>query len=193
MSKTSYGAQSIESKITNLLKPLFDGNKKEFLIINNLVKNWEKIIGKKYTKLCYPKSINFSKSYQKNTSYNAIQKNSVKSYDNCTSKSAGHNKNLLNSSEGKLTIAVYNASVGFFLENNSEFLLEKIASLYGYKAIHKIIIKQEPRQVKDDLDHEIILAEKDEKNLQESLKNIEDVELAKSLATLGRMIKKPIK
>lgn len=153
-----YGLQSLDQKLTSLLKPMFQGNKKEFLIINNLVKNWEEIIGKKYSKFCYPKSINFSKNSRDNFS------------------------------QAKLTIAVYNSSVGFFLENSSEFLLEKIAALYGFKAVHKIIIKQEPQPLESILDEDAKLSQIEEKNLQEKIKNITDPELAKTLARLGREI-----
>jgi hypothetical protein len=46
MSKQFFGTQSIEQKLSHLLKPLFHGSKKEFILINNLVKNWEEIIAK---------------------------------------------------------------------------------------------------------------------------------------------------
>ena len=61
MSKNSYGLQSIDQKISHLLKPIFLGSKKEFIMINNLIKNWDEIIGKKYAKFCYAKSVSFSK------------------------------------------------------------------------------------------------------------------------------------
>jgi len=159
--KINYGLQTIDQKLTGLLKPLFAGSKKEFVIINNLVKNWEEIVGKKYAKLCYPKTINFSQ----NT----------------------HEKQR----QAKLTIAVYNSAVGFFLENNSEFLLEKIALLYGFKAVHKIIIKQEPQKL-EAAEIETKLSTQEEQKLQESLKNIEDQDLAATLMKLGREIKKDL-
>lgn len=163
MSKTSYGLQSIDSKLTSLLKPLFTHNKKEFLVINNLVKNWEEIVGKKYAQLCYPKTINFSKNAQDS------QKNS---------------------SQGKLTIAVYNSSAGFFLENNSEYLIEKIAKLYGFKAISKIIIKQEPKQIDDKNKEPIKLSQQNEDLLQNQIKDVTDKDLAETLERLGRDILK---
>ena len=153
-----YGLQSLDQKLTSLLKPMFQGNKKEFLIINNLVKNWEEIVGKKYSKSCYPKTINFSKNPRDNFS------------------------------QAKLTIAVHNSSIGFFLENNSEFLLEKIAALYGFKAVHKIIIKQEPKPLESRSDEDAKLSQTEERNLQEKIKDIDDPELAKTLARLGREI-----
>ncbi len=150
----SYGLQSIDQKISNLLKPIFAGSKKEFVIINNLVKNWHEIIGKKYADFCYPKSINFDKSQ----------------------KSA------------KLTIAVYNSSVGFYLENSSEFLLEKIATLYGYKAITKIIIKQEPKQLNNKIREEIKLPKEQQEKLNAQIKDVTDPDLANILEKLGRDI-----
>ncbi len=158
MSRISFGPQSLDSKITSLLKPLFAGSKKEFLIINNLVKNWEEVVGKKYSKLCYAKSINFGKASPNNPA------------------------------QAKLTIAVYNSAAGFFLENNSEYLLEKIATLYGFKAVHKIIIKQEPKQLEEFRKDEIKLSTQDEKLLQYQIKDVTDKDLAETLARLGRDI-----
>lgn len=160
MSRTSFGPQLLDSKITNLLKPLFQGSKKEFLIIHNLVKNWEEIVGKKYAKICYPKSINFTKSLQATKL----------------------------PSQAKLTIVVYNSAAGFFLENNSEYLIEKIAALYGFKAIHKIIIKQEPKQLESIHNEEIKLSPQNETLLQLQIKDVANQDLADSLARLGRDI-----
>jgi hypothetical protein len=152
--KKSYGLQSIDQKLTSLLKPIFAGSKKEFIVINNLVKNWSEIIGEKYAKLCYAKSVTFDK----------------------TQKSA------------KLTIAVHNAAVGFFLENSSEIILERIATFYGYKAITKIIIKQEPKMISSGEVPEIKLPQAQENFLEERILGIEDKELAETLKKLGRTI-----
>lgn len=152
--KKSYGLQSIDQKLTNLLKPLFSGSKKEFIIINNLVKNWQNIVGEKYANFCYPKAINFDKSQK----------------------------------TAKLTIAVYNPAIGFFLESNYELILERIASLYGFKNITKIIIKQEPKNVQTNKTKEIKLPEKKEKFLAEKIAAIEDEDLKKTLQKLGREI-----
>ncbi len=152
--KKSYGLQSIDQKLTSLLKPIFAGSKKEFIVINNLVKNWSEIIGEKYAKLCYAKSVTFDK----------------------TQKSA------------KLTIAVHNAAVGFFLENSSEIILERIATFYGYKAITKIIIKQEPKMISSGEVAEIKLPQAQENFLEERISGIEDKELAETLKKLGRTI-----
>jgi len=153
--KPNFGLQSIDQKITNLLKPLFLGNKKEFGAINNLTKNWEEIVGKKYAQFCYPKSVSFSK-------------NKV--------------------SEGRLVVCVYNSGVGFFLENNSEIILERIAAFYGYKSIFKIVIKQEPKNLKIFKDNEIKISKEKEDFLQKKTAEISDENLAETLQKLGRKI-----
>lgn len=153
MSRKIFGLQSIEEKLSYLLKPIFQGSKKEFILINNLVKNWEEIVGKKYAKLCYPKSVNFSKEKL-----------------------------------GKLTIAVHNSAVGFFLESNSDIILERIASFYGFKSIAKIIIAQEPKDLDLSVTKEIKLPKEKEEFLERSLDKIEDKDLAETLKKIGREI-----
>ena len=155
MRKTFYGLQSIDQKLAGLLKPLFQGSKKEFILINNLVKNWQEIIGKKYSEFCYPKSINLRKE---------------------------------KGATGKLTVGVYNSAVGFFLENNSELIIERIACFYGYKSISKIIIKHEPRIINVDKVKEIVLPQNQEDFLQERIAEIEDQDLAATLRQLGKEI-----
>lgn len=157
MSKKYFGPQSIENRLSELLKPIFQSSKKEFILINNLVRNWEEIAGKKYAAMCYPKSVSINKD-----------------------KLSG----------GKLTIAVYNSAVGFFLENNSELLTERIAKLYGHKAISNIIIKQEPKITKVAVTTETKLPEHEEKNLQEKIAKVSDADLAETLQKLGRDILK---
>ncbi len=153
--KRSYGLQQIDQKISSLLKPIFQGSKKEFILINNLVKNWEELIGKKYAKFCYPKTVSFSKGKGSLT---------------------------------KLTIAVYNPAIGHFLENNSEVIIERIATFYGFKSISKIIIKQEPKDIELKKNQEIKLPKEQEKFLQDKISEVEDEELAKTLQKLGRMV-----
>jgi hypothetical protein len=153
--KPSYGLQQIDQKLSHLLKPLFQGSKKEFVMVNNLVKNWEDVIGKKYAQFCYPKSVQFSKD-----------------------KSSG----------AKLTIAVYNPAVGFFLENNSEIILERIATFYGFKSISRIILKQEPKNIDHNKNREIKLSDVKEKILNDQISKIEDRDLAETLQKLGREV-----
>jgi hypothetical protein len=154
MSKKFYGAQSIEQKLSYLLKPIFQGSKKEFILINNLVKNWEEIVGKKYAKFCYPKNIKFEKS----------------------DKSA------------RLTIVAYNSAIGFFLENNSEIILERIAVSYGFKSISKIIIKQEPKNIKSFQNKEFKLLQSQEEFVEKNISKVTDKDLAQTLQKLGREI-----
>ena len=152
--KRSTYARSIEENLNLVLQPLFSGSKKEFILINNLVKNWSQIIGKKYAKFCTPKMVSFSKDHK----------------------------------TAKLTIIAYNSAIAFFIENNCELILETIASLYGFKTINKIIIKQQPQIIKNIDEENIILPELKEKYLQEKLSSFSDADLASSLANLGRHI-----
>jgi hypothetical protein len=152
--KRSFGLQTIEEKMSHLLRPIFQGSKKEFILINNLVKNWSQIVGPKYAKFCAPKIVNFEK----------------------------------NKSGAKLTISVFNSSVGFFLENNSDIIIERIATLYGFKSINKIIIKQEPRSVESVLPDKKINDQDIEKKVNSTLQNIENKELEATLKKLAEDI-----
>lgn len=60
--RSSFGLQHFDRKLSDFLKPIFSSSKKEFILINNIAKNWEDIVGKNYSKFCYPKSISFSKN-----------------------------------------------------------------------------------------------------------------------------------
>lgn len=153
MLKQIHGMQSLEQHLGNVLKPIFSGSKKEFILINNLVKNWPEIIGKKYEKFCYPKSVQIAKD---------------------------------KSVQSKLTIAVHNSAAGFFIENNQEIILEKIAALYGFKALGKIIVKQEPKKIVEKV--ETKLKENQKKFLSDRLGKISDLNLAESLRQLGEEI-----
>ncbi len=133
---------------------MFVGSKKNFILINNLTKNWSEIVGKKYEKLCYPQSVKFDKE----------------------GKSAS------------LTIAVHNPAVGFFLDNNSEIITERIAVLYGFKSINKIIIKQDPKNISSDNINEIKLSKDQEENLKRRTSEISDENLAEVLRKLGKEI-----
>jgi len=154
--RTNFGLQPLGKNLDSVLKPIFDGSKKEFALINNLAKNWKDIIGIKYVKFCYPKTVTFGKT---------------------------------KGSKSKLTIAVYNPSVGFFLEQNSEIILERIASFYGFKSIEKIIIKQDPQELETKINaDEIKIPKKRQAVLDDIIKNIEDKDLAKTLERLGKMV-----
>ncbi len=148
-----FGMQSIDQRLSHLLKPIFDGSKKEFLLINNLVKNWQDVVGKKYVKFCYPKSVRLEKT----------------------------------GSGSVLTIAAHNSAIGFFLENSNEIILERIATIFGFKAINRIVIKQEPKDVSFG-PTEIKLLSHEEEFIQQKISLIENQELAQTLKNLGREI-----
>ncbi|MFT6332627.1 MAG: hypothetical protein ACJAW3_000969, partial [Lentimonas sp.] len=41
----NYGFRPLENKISQILKPILAKKKDNFLVINNLYKNWQKIVG----------------------------------------------------------------------------------------------------------------------------------------------------
>ncbi len=145
--------QSIDETIAKLLKPIFNGSKKEFVLMNNLIKNWEDIVGKKYAKFCSPKAVSFGKNQQ-----------------------------------SKLVIAAHNSAVGFFLQSNSDLILERIAAFYGFKSLNKIIIKQEPLELDLATKKEIKITEKESEFLKKNLTSIEDQDLAKILEKIAKEI-----
>lgn len=148
------GLQTIDEKISHLLKPIFQNNKKHFLVINNLTKNWADIVGGKNAQSCNPQGLNFDRE--------------------------GKN--------GKLTISAHNSAIAFFLQNNSELIIERIAMIYGFKGISKIIIKQEPKKPENQPQQSIKLDKKSEDFLAEKIAAIEDKDLAETLRKLGRAI-----
>jgi hypothetical protein len=178
MSDIFFGPLAIDRSISKLLKPIFSGSKKEFTIINNLAKNWSEIVGKNYAKFCYPKSVAFNKN-----------SNSAKdSKDNINNKPSFNSQN-----KAKLTIAVSNSAVAFFLESSNELITERIAQLYGYKAIEKIIIKQEPKNqhfeqgtLKQRPMSDLTI--ESQKRLNQVTKMVKDKELAEILTKLGQEI-----
>ncbi len=145
------GLQTIDDKISQLLKPILQNNKKQFLVINNLTKNWSNIIGQKNATNCHLQSLHFDRE--------------------------GKN--------GKLTISAHNSAVAFFLQANSDRILERIATLYGFKGITKIIIKQEPKKSEDQPEKIIKLDKKSAEILEEKIAKIEDKDLAETLRKLG--------
>ncbi len=61
----AFGFRSLENKISQILKPIFvqgKNRKDNFLVIGNLNKNWQKIIGEKCWQFCSPKKIKFEKN-----------------------------------------------------------------------------------------------------------------------------------
>ncbi len=56
------GFRPLESQISQILKPIFFKKKDSFLVINNLNKNWQKIVGERCWQFCHPKKIKFEKN-----------------------------------------------------------------------------------------------------------------------------------
>lgn len=90
----------------------------------------------------------------------------------------------------KLTIAVHNPAVGFFLDSNSEIITERIAVLYGFKSISKIIVKQDPKNIDSSHGKTIKLSAAQEENLDKKTKEISDENLAEVLRKLGEEVLK---
>lgn len=163
--RKTFGTQSLDKHLNTLLQPLFSGSKKEFIFLNNLSKNWHKIVGKKYAALCHPKSCSFPRDF------------------------AAKSKKTPRSG-AKLTIAVHNPATGFFLENNSDLILERLAVFCGFKMITKVIIVQDPREIADVAEKEIKLSDEESSKLDKNLTNVKDSELSAVLKKIGATVLK---
>ena len=62
----NFGFKTLEKNISQILKPVFAKKKDDFLVINNLNKNWQKIVGEKCWQFCFPKKIKFEKNKKAN-------------------------------------------------------------------------------------------------------------------------------
>ena len=49
--------------------------------------------------------------------------------------------------QGNIVVYSYNSATSFYLSNSSQFLLDKINSLFGYRAVLKMSVKEVPRVV----------------------------------------------
>ena len=65
-SLTNQGFKTLEKNISQILKPVFAKKKDDFLVINNLNKNWQQIVGEKCWQFCFPKKIKFEKNKKAN-------------------------------------------------------------------------------------------------------------------------------
>ncbi|MFT7086857.1 MAG: hypothetical protein ACJAZX_000277 [Rickettsiales bacterium] len=61
-----YGFKPLDKNISHILKPIFTKKKDHYLVLNNLTKNWQKIIGEKCWQFCFPKKITFEKNKKSN-------------------------------------------------------------------------------------------------------------------------------
>ncbi len=88
----------------------------------------------------------------------------------------------------KLTISAFNSATGFFLKNNSEILIERIASFYGYKAIYKIHIKQEPKMIVNNQSKILEISKNKQEFVNNVIQNIDDNELKNKLRNLASYV-----
>lgn len=54
------GFQTLDHKISKIIKPISKKKKDNFVILNSLTKNWREIVGEKYYRYCYPQKVQFN-------------------------------------------------------------------------------------------------------------------------------------
>jgi hypothetical protein len=91
---------------------------------------------------------------------------------------------------GILYIRAYNPSIAFYLEANSNQIIEKIATYYGYKIVGGIRIEQQFRNIETHKKekHIIVADEKQQKIIDDASSKINDPELKSILQKLGETI-----
>lgn len=60
--KQNHSFAPLENSISQILKPIFTKKKDNFLVINNLQRNWQKIVGEECWQFCAPKKMQFEKN-----------------------------------------------------------------------------------------------------------------------------------
>jgi hypothetical protein len=63
--------------VSQILKPIFNKRKDNFLVINNLNKNWQKIVGDRCWQFCIPKKVRFQKGKKNNATLYIVAYNSA--------------------------------------------------------------------------------------------------------------------
>ena len=106
----------------------------------------------------------------------------------CEVEKVSFQKNKKN--DGTIYIKAFNNVISFYIENNKEFILEKINAIFGYSLISKIFIKQTPKIVKQYQQNTKKINDNDKQFLIEITKNLEENELKESLNELGKTILK---
>ncbi|MFT6346780.1 MAG: hypothetical protein ACJA02_001024 [Myxococcota bacterium] len=92
---------------------------------------------------------------------------------------------------GVLSIGVGNSAVSFYLEANSNHIIQNIASYYGYKIVGKIRIIQEPTIAEEIKEEKIdTVSAKSQNLIDESTDIIQDEGLKSVLQRLGKSILK---
>ena len=89
-----------------------------------------------------------------------------------------------------LYIRAYNPSIAFYLESDSNRIIEKIAAYYGYKIIAKIKIEQQLRNIETDKKEQniTIIDENQQKIIDDLSAKINDPELKSVLKKLGEAV-----
>jgi len=90
--------------------------------------------------------------------------------------------------DGVLYIIAFNAVISFYIDNNKEFILEKINSIFGYKLIKDLRIKQNPKIISQYLKNVIKLDKNQKNEIENKINKIEDTDLKKSLEYLGEIL-----
>lgn len=144
--------------------------------INYLVRNIVKPITKNYS----PVLLILTRNWE-----NIIGEKYV---DFCEVEKVSFQKNKKN--DGTIYIKTFNNVISFYIENNKEFILEKINAIFGYSLISKIFIKQTPKIVKQYQQNTKKINDNDKQFLIEITKNLEENELKESLNELGKTILK---
>ena len=122
---------------------------------NKIIVDWDKIAGERIAKFSSPRKIYFQKEKR---------------------------------SEGVLHVEVYDSSLAMEMTYIEPVIIEKIAAYFGYKAVAKIKIIQNLKKIVDDKQEakpEIILSNKNNRSLNDSLADIEDEEMRLCLQKLG--------
>jgi hypothetical protein len=157
------GFLPIEDNISQILKPIFVKKKDNFLLINSLNKNWQKIAGEKCWQFCSPKKVKFENNKEYKKKYGGI-----------------------------LTITANNSATAFYLEASANQIIENIAAYFGYKIVSKIIIVQEPKILSEEKVSKIDknISKKSQDLIDDATLKIKDLELKEILQKLGKSILK---
>ena len=109
----------------------------------------------------------------------------AKYYRYCYPKKVQFNTN----NKTVLFIGSYNAAVAFALDGHQNYIIEKIASYFGYKIISSIKISQELREISFNKKEEnLALSEVDQALIADTTKEIRDKNLQDVLQRLGKSI-----
>lgn len=125
-------------------------------IFYNMINNWPKIVGEQFAKFCYPKKLSVPRYEQKNN------KNSV------------------------LIIETINSSLATELSYMEQVIIERLATYFGYRAVDKIKITVNPKNIDDSQYYKDAPAVN--KNVLKLTEVIDDDKLKELLVSLGNSI-----